>query len=477
MSAQGKISAIWLLLLMLTSVQLWSQDSNTPQVSNGQGGAEQQQAGAPAESNSPGGIPTHPEDRMQTPPPVGVQSYPIAFSSEEQANYLRYGAALTTAHTDNALFGISKTPVSDVSYSIAPTISIDETTSRLHWVATYAPGFTFYQRISEYNEADQNASLEFTYRLSPHITFAAEDRFQKSSNVFNQPNIGSALAVSGATQVPNLSVVSPVASRLSNTGSVGLTYQFSLNQMVGASGTFTTLDYPDPSQVPGLFNSNSQAGSGFYSFRVSRMHYIGATYQYQRLLAYPTEGQSETQTHAALFFYTLYPSAHFSMSIFGGPQYSDTIVPPSLPAQPLRVEVKSWDPAAGASLNWQGRFTSLALSYSRVIAPGGGLVGAAHTDSAGGIIRRQITRRLSGAVNAGYAQNRVIAGTFAGSENGHTVFGTASLQQSFGQHLNAAIGYTRLHQSYSQIAVLAATPDTNREFISISYLFSRPLGR
>ena len=61
--------------------------------------------------------------------------------------------------------------------------------------------------------------------------------------------------------------------------------------------------------------------------------------------------------------------------------------------------------------------------------------------------------------------------------NGHTVSGTASLQQQFGQHLNVQLGYTRLHQNYSAVAVLAATPDTNREFVSISYQFSRPLGR
>lgn len=477
MSACGKICAAGLFAMMI-SVQLWSQDSNPAQTDNGQQGAEQQQGAVPAQSDLTQGIAAHPEDRMQTPPPVGVQSYPVTFSSEERSNYLRYGAVFTTAHTDNAVFGISKTPVSDVSYSIAPTISIDETTSRLHWLATYAPGFTFYQRISQYNEADQNAVLQITFRLSPHVTFSAEDRFQKSSNVFNQPNLGSDLAVSGGTGVPNLSVIAPTASRLSNVGSVGFTYQYALNQMVGASGMFTNLDYPNPSQVPGLYNSSSQAGSGFYSLRISKMHYIGVTYQYQRLMAYPTGGQSETETHAALFFYTLNnPLAHFSVSVFGGPQYSDSVVPPTPPAQPSLLEVKSWDPAAGASFSWQGRLTSLAVSYSRVIAAGGGLVSAVHTDDASGIIRRQLMKKLSGALNAEYAQNRLIAGSFGGSENGHTVSGTASLQQGFGQHLNVAIGYTRLHQSYGQIAVIAAEPDTNREFISISYQFSRPLGR
>ena len=37
---------------------------------------------------------------------------------------------------------------------------------------------------------DQNASINFQYRLSPHVTFSARDGFQKSSSVFNQPDLG-----------------------------------------------------------------------------------------------------------------------------------------------------------------------------------------------------------------------------------------------------------------------------------------------
>ena len=53
----------------------------------------------------------------------------------------------------------------------------------------------------------------------------------------------------------------------------------------------------------------------------------------------------------------------------------------------------------------------------------------------------------------------------------------AVLQQQFREHLEVQLGYTRLHQSYGGVAVLAATPDTNREFVALSYRFSRGLGR
>ena len=453
-------------LLVLPAAQLWSQVDN----------ASTQPATA-NNADNPANNSDNNDSRMLTPPPVSGQSYPTSFSGGERSNYLRAGLAFTSAYTDNALGSVNGQPVSDVSYSVAPFVALDETTSRLHWVLTYAPGFTFYQRTSSRNETDQNASIDLQYRLSPHVTFSARDGFQKSSNVFNQPNLAAAAAVSGGTQEPNVSVIAPIADHFSNSGNVGLNYQFAVNGMVGASGTFSNLHYPNQAQVPGLFDSSTQGGSAFYSHRVSKMHYIGATYQYQRLVSYPTAGQNETQTHALFLFYTLYATSSFSLSFFGGPQHSDTVQPPLPPLQVQLPAARAWTPAAGGSMSWQGRLTNVALSYSHIISGGGGLSGAVKMDSASASIRQQIARRLSGSIAGGYAQNDVLGSALAGATNGHTASGTASLQQDFGQHVSVQLGYTRLHQDYSGVAVLAATPNTNREFVSISYQISRPLGR
>jgi hypothetical protein len=414
------------------------------------------------------------DDRMLAPPPVSGANYPTSFTSEERSNYLRGGVTFNTAYSDNVLGATTSAPVSDVSYSVWPTIALDATTPRLHTVLTYAPGFTFYQRTSSRNEADQNAAIDFEYRLSPHVTFSAHDGFQKSSNVFNQPDLaagGFGGGVSGGTQEPNDSVIAPIADRLSNNGNVGIAYQFAANQMAGASGTFSNLRYPDEAEVPGLFDSSTQGGAGFYSWRVAKKHYVGVSYQYQRLVTYPTSGQNETQTHAVVFFYTVNPTSRSSISLFGGPQHSDTVQPS--PYLPLR----SWTPAAGASLNWQSRLTSFALSYAHLIAGGGGLIGAVESDSATAALRQQITKMLAGSVSGLYAQNDILGGAVLGASNGHTIAGTASLQHLVGQHLSVQLGYTRLHQDYSAVAVLAANPDTNREFVSITYQFARPLGR
>jgi hypothetical protein len=128
-------------------------------------------------------------------------------------------------------------------------------------------------------------------------------------------------------------------------------------------------------------------------------------------------------------------------------------------------------------MNWQGSLTSIAVSYSHTISGGGGLTSAVHMDNATAAFTRQMRNDFSASAAGSYVQNDLLASALAGAVNGHTLAGTVSLQQQFKQHFNLQLGYTRLHQSYAGVAVLATAPDTNREFISINYQFSRPLGR
>lgn len=459
-------------LIAVSAPPLWSQSDNPSTQSvpttTGQDVAQDQTQNQNQNQNN---------DTMLTPPVVSGQTYPTEPASQERSNYLRGGMSFTSAYGDNALATTNGKPVNEMSYGVAPTLALDETTSRLHSVLSYAPGFTFYQKTSYLNASNQNASINLQYRVSPHITLSGTDGFQKTSSIFNQPDFSSADGVSGSPQAPNFSVIPPVADLLRNSGNVGVSYQFALNGMIGAGGTFTNLEYANQKQVSGLYDSNSQGGSAYYSLRLSRKHYIGVTYQYQRLVAYPTTGLSETQTHAIMGFYTLYPTPRFSLSFFGGPQYADTIQPPLALLNIQLPALKEWSPAAGGSLSWQGHLNSFALSYSHIISGGSGLIGAVHMDNSTASLRQQISRSLTASLSGSYVQNDVIGSFLPGAYNGHSVSGTISLQKQFHQNINLQFGYTRLHQDYSGVAVLSQIPNTNREFVSLSYQFSRPIGR
>jgi outer membrane protein assembly factor BamA len=133
---------------------------------------------------------------------------------------------------------------------------------------------------------------------------------------------------------------------------------------------------------------------------------------------------------------------------------------------------------ATASLGWQGRRTTFAAGYSRSVTAGGGLIGAFNSNAANATARWQMKRAWSIGSAASYAiyQNVTPHLTFA-NPGGHSISGSVSVQHSIGEHFNVEAGYTRLHQSFSEIAVISGQPDTNREFISISYQFNRALGR
>jgi hypothetical protein len=423
-----------------------------------------------------GGTPASTGDQMLTPAPVSGQAFATDVTSQERTNYLRGGVMFMGAYSNNILENISGHAESDASYTIMPMLNWGETTSRLQWQLNYAPGFTFYQRESSLNSTDQSAALNFQYRLSPHVSLSAQDRFYKSSNAFNEPDPTSTTIVSGGTQEPNFSVIAPVADQLTNSGNVAIAYQFALNAMAGASGSFSNLHYPNPSEVPGLNDSDSQGGNLFLSMRASLMHYFGVAYQYQRLLSDPFGISTETQTQTAMFFYSFSPSTRFSISVFGGPQYFN-IAPIALPQESPTTGIRGWSPEAGASSSWRGKSSSFAFGYSHMISGGGGLQGAVHMDSANASVRHRFSKALSGSVVGGYTNNRTLAAAVLPFvDNGHTIQGTASVQQQLGQYLTLGLGYTRLYQTYTDVPIISRGPSTNREFVSLSYQFSRPLG-
>jgi hypothetical protein len=450
-------------IVLVAGVPLWSQVNTAPDTTT-----------IPATADTTA-TPAAADDHMQTPPSVSGAAYPTTYTSEDRSNYLRGGLAFTTAYSDNVLGGTSSNPVSDVSYAIFPSIALDKTTPRLHWVLSYSPGFTFYQRESSLNQENQNVSINFRYRLSPHVTLSLRDTFQKSSSVLDQPDFTSAGVVTGGAQVPAVAVIAPLADQLNNNGNAEITYQFSANDMVGASGTFTNLHYSNSAQVPGLYDSSTQGASAFFNHRLSKRHYMGASYQYQRIVSYPIGAQSDTQTNAVTVFYTFYPQPKLSLSVSAGPQHSNVNQSP-LPSS------QSWSPEVTASMGWQARHTNLAASYSRMISGGGGLQGAFHSNLANLSLRQQLSKNWNGQVSGAYSIYKNVSPLFflspgLSNSGGHSISGSATIRRTLGPHFSAEGGYTRLHQSYSEIAAVSTNPDTNREWLTISYQFSRALGR
>jgi hypothetical protein len=417
-------------------------------------------------------MPVHPptsdlDDEMLVPPSVSTGGVSLEFASETpRSNYVSGGLRVVSTFDDNIASGFSSHRISDDSYALMPTFSWRQSSSRVLWDLAYAPGFTFYHHNSGLNQSNQNISFDSQFRLSPHVTLTLRDGFAKTSNPFNQ--LTPDLSTSAGLAQPVGTVISPVTDQITNSGSAQLTYQFGLNSMIGATGLFSELHYLNPSEVPGLQNSHSKAAEGFYTYRISKRHYLGAKYQFQYLLATPIH--AETETHGVNLFYTLYLRPTTSLSLFAGPQYYDSRGG-GLPA------AKSWSPSYGGSFAWQGQRMSFAMSGERSIAAGGGLQGAVRGEGASASVRGQLSKAWGMGVSAYYANSTLLTPQLGGANGGHSIAGTVSLHRQIGQSLGLELAYTRLHQSYPNLSVLSAAPNTNRVWLSLSYQFIRPIGR
>jgi hypothetical protein len=138
---------------------------------------------------------------------------------------------------------------------------------------------------------------------------------------------------------------------------------------------------------------------------------------------------------------------------------------------------RKWSPSTGISFGWQSGHSSLAAAYAHTISDGGGLGQAVHLSSASASLRQQFTRSLSANLGANYSISTVLDPLILSSNGGHTISGNVALQRSLGQHFNLGIGYMRLHQSYSNIPAISATPNHNEASVFLAYQFRRPLGR
>lgn len=406
---------------------------------------------------------------MFNPAPVSNEGYSLAFASETpRTNYLLGGLTLGTAYDSNILL-TNGPAVSDVKYSVWPSISLAQSRSRLGWNLTYDPGFKFYQNNPSLTGTDHYLEFGLEYRLTPHITLSVTNSFQKTSDLLNLSEQTASASGAGATPVPNSSILPPATARISNLGNAEITYQFGSNAMVGARGALSGLWYPHLTNLSGLFDSTGQSGEAFYAHRLSAMHYIGATYGFQRLLTHP--GQAETQTQSMLLFYTLYLPPGLAVSVFAGPEHSDTH------GGGLSL-LHEWSPAEGGSLAWHGEHISFTASYARRTSGGGGLSGAVRSNRADASVRWQLSKSLTTGLGSSYSTSSILDPQLSlGVGGGHTWSGTASLQHPLGKGFDIQIGYTHLHQNYSSVTVISNAPDQNNCWVAFSYQFERGLGR
>jgi hypothetical protein len=408
--------------------------------------------------------------QMLIPPPVGIAGLSTQSESETRSNYLRGSLDVSAAYIDNLYADSSATEISETIYTFRPSLSWDQTTERQHRSFTYSPGYTLYHPSGSLNQVDQNATAGYEIRLAPHVTLSANDTFRRSSTAYGEGDLSGG-GVTGPAQPPAVGILAPFAEEMTNQASAELTVQTGLNDMIGFSGTEGLLDFPDPSQATGLFDSNTWGGTAFYSRRFSAAQYGGFRYGYSENHASQTQMSSTVRTNTISAYYTIFPSEGLSLSVSGGAVRYEV-------GETSEPSTSAWDPSWAVSLGWQGMHTGFAAGYSRSISGGGGLFGAYRTDGANGSFHWRMSQTWTADLGAAYYETKSVTPLLSlNTGNGHSVTGNVRIGHSFTDHLSANFEYDRVHQDYAGIESVALNPNSNRETVSLSWQFTRPVGQ
>lgn len=412
-----------------------------------------------------------------SPPAIasGVRPSLSVGSESTRSNFLSGNFQVTAGFDDNVL--ASSNRLTDFSYLFAPGIMFNQTRERWNWTLAYNPGFTINQRLSERNQSAHNLNLDLTYRLSPHVALQLRDTFQKTSDLFSGVLSTPLVSESGPLQGPNQSLITPLAQQTGNTSGANLSYQFSASSMIGGGATYYFVNYDDvagASSAPsGLIDTRSFSADGYYAHRFSSKQWLGMAYNFQRL-TFDFGGQ--TTIHRALMFYSIPFGSRVTLSLWGGPEYATSDSASVAPSTTV-VAMTRWSGSGGATLDWIGVHTGFRAEYMRRINDGGGLYQAVTMQQANAALRRQLSARWTGGLGFSYATNDPLNNLLSSTANTRVLSANAGLGYRLTEDLNLGLQYSRDHQQYPGIVPSPGTVSRNRALLSLSYSFSRPLGR
>ena len=424
---------------------------------------------APQEENTSSSQP-------QIPAMLGGPGSSLSFLSEmERANYLRGGVNVGAAYDDNALLA-PRGQVGNMTYSVFPSVALDQSTSRMRWTLGYGAGLTVNQRLSSQDQGSHHLNFDSEFRLSPHVNLRAAEDFSLTAGMFGatagpglQPGLG----------VANNTLLTPLANMRSSQTVVETNYHFALRDAIGASGSLYDLHYSDVSTGTGsLVDTRVAAGSAFWLHEISHGDWAGVSYRFQRMTYGPI---GETRVHSFTLVNTLNLSRSFTLSAFIGPEYSDNYgIAATGPEAGQVATFGNWSTAGGVDLGWQKQRTSLSAGYSKQVSNGSGIVGAVRLESIHAGLRRELLPGWAAGVTAMYGDNESL--TLASANTATSIKTTsvgASLERNIGRSLGLQLGYFHDIQNQSGLSTPSPNFDANRNRFSVtlSYQWAKPLGR
>jgi hypothetical protein len=416
------------------------------------------------------------EDTSADLPPIpgllGGPGLSTAFQSElQRSNYLRGAINVSATYDDNPLL-LSSGVESNTSETIFPSISIDESTPRVHWTLGYAGGLTVNQKITSQNTGSHNLNFNSQFRPSPHVNLRVAENFSMTTGFFDAVNGSEVVSGSGG---PNASLIAPLATQRSSLTTVETNYHFAVKDMVGASGSFSDLHFSNVSAGTQLTDTETASGTAFWQHRIFHENWAGLSYRFDRITY--GSGGSETRVHSFLATNTLSLWKRLTLTGNIGPQYSEN--QGLVLGATQSSQSNSWSISGGVEGAWHGERTSMSAGFSRSVSDGGGLTGAVHMQTVHGSFRRVLVPGWAVSFTGSHGTNQSITVPFLDSASSiNTTSAGVTLERNVGKSLGLRFGYTHNFQEQVGVPGFAQSLDANdnRFVVTLSYQWSKPLG-
>lgn len=356
---------------------------------------------------------------------------------------------------------------------------------RVRWSLEYDPGVVLDQTGQTGSLLNQNFGTDMTFKVARHTDIRFHDNFSIDSSILRNAPLQD-VSEFGLLSRPNDGLLAPYQRRTYEQVGVEATQMLSARSEFTIGGNFDEVNFNEQAGAAGnpqqqLIDTRSVDGEASYSYRLSRRHTIGLMYQHQD---YWVQGvDSGGQSQGFFYTHTITFSKGITLSGYVGPQYArnhnqifvEIDNGSVLDRRFVESTFSGWSVSGGGTFQIQRKGTGLALSVVRRVNDGDGLSGAGHYNDFSGRVIRPFRRKWTASVNAEYSSNALL-GT-ASPVNFSAISGGASLQRTLGHGFSAQASYLRIHQLDLVGQPIVGNLDHNQTALSLTYSFSRGLGR
>jgi AMIN domain-containing protein len=398
--------------------------------------------------------------------------------TSQPPNALLLGLNMGSSYDDN-IFSNNEHPVGDVNFLFGPSLSLRRKGRRLSLALSYQPYFRIYRKVSEQNGVDQTLGFDATYRTSSRVSFRARGSAFYRTGIFQPSQNDAFLPGLGSPSSLNNTLFTPTARQLSWSARIDGTYQASAHDSLGLFVSRSALDYRQQISNEGNLQNTEKSEAGLlYQHRLSPHTTVGIDYLYQDIRF---GSESRTLVHSAFFSYAQQVSPSLTLSVFGGPQYSQLHDVVTLALGPFTPQIPvfqaAWNWAIGGTVTKQADKAAFQLSAQHQVSDGGGLLGAVVSSSLGASVRRRLPGRWDAIWNAGYADNSSFGSEFSQGAY-QSITAGAGLERPLTDKLTVRLKYDFIRQRGTEQSPLFRNFDRDLWSLQFSYAFHQiALGR